>query len=424
MKNKYILFVFLFQISVSINAQGIIDMVKSLEENKFLENDKIEGRHFILADGNGLISSSTVQSSMLNPIVFGGSISENAKLDTYKHLTNSNLAGIHLNSELVTGHRTDELFGSNSMIFIGIGYRNFNETRFSGDVFKLIFSGNTALVDEEIDLKNQSFTAFSYSDFKIGFVRKKLKENSKNTYTYGFNFGYIKSFSHFNVNIKSGTFYTAPNTYEMTLESKYHLERSDTANTNFFNGQGGYLSFFYGFNIEDHFACKFSIEDLGFISWNHALKSDKVIQHTFSGIQISDITKIDESTSNLDQLADSLRNSVVYPNSATSYTQMLPASMNINMQYRIIPQIGAESMIRIFPNSLRRFECMGMIHIYPFKDHLRISPFIYNSGYGSWSPGMEFSIFNLKHFYIKAGTYSFEFKKSTYGGYTSIGLKL
>ncbi len=424
MNLKHLLLFLPLIISSSIFGQGTLELIKSMDENNFLENEKTEGRHFIIANGLGLASSSSVQSSMFNPIIFGGNISEEIKLDNYKGLKNSNVAGVHLQSNITTIHRTDELLGKNTAIFMGLGYRNYNETKFSGDFFKLIFSGNTQFVGKELDIKNQLFQSYSYSDFKIGFVRKKIDENLKKGITFGFSLGYIKSFSHFNVNTESGSFYTAPETYQMTLESNYKLERSDTINNSAFSGQGGYLNLFYGFDLEETFSCKISIEDIGFIRWKNGLKSDKVIQHTFSGIEFSSITKIDESTGNVNNLADSLRNSIVYPNTVQSYNTILPASAAISMQYKIIEQIGVESFIRIYTNSIRTLECMGMIHYYPFKSFLRISPFIYNSGYGNWTSGLELSIFNLKHFYFKAGTYSFEFKKSTYGGYSSIGFKL
>ncbi len=417
------IFFFLFIASVSVFGQNTLNLIKSLEENNFLENENITGRHIILTEGSALISSSSIQSSMFNPIIFGGNITEKTKLESYSHLTNSNTAGLHIQSYITTAHRVDELFGKNSMIFIGLGYRNFLETRFSEDVFKLMFSGNTQFVGQELDLKNQQFQSYTYSDFKIGFVRKKTNEDLKKSRMYGFSLGYIKSFSHFNVNIHTGTFFTAPETYQMSLQSDYNIERSDT-NQPVFSGQGGYLNLFYSFDIEKKFSFKLSIDDIGFINWNNGLKSEKIVQHTFSGIEIKDITNIEESTSGLNNLADSLQKSIVYPNTITSYNTILPISAAISMQYKIIEQIGVESFIRVFANSIRTFECMGMVHIYPFKKYLRISPFIYNSGYGTWTPGLELSTFNLKHFYFKAGTYSFEFNKSTYGGYASIGFKL
>lgn len=423
MIRKKIIFFLLFMASCTLFGQSSINLIKSLEENNFLENENITGRHFIFAEGAALVSSSSIRSSMLNPIIFGGNITENTKLDNYQHLTNSNIAGFHLQSGITTAHRVDELFGKNSMIFIGLGYRNFLETKFSGDVFKLLFSGNTQFVDKELDLKNQQFQSYTYSDIKIGFVRKKVDENLKRKRIYGFSLGYIKSFSHFNVNICSGTFFTAPETYQMSLQSNYDIARSDT-NQFVFSGQGGYLNLFYGFDIEKVFSFKLSIEDIGFINWKNGLKSEKMVQHEFSGIDINDITHIEESTSGLDNLADSLQNSLMYPNTITSYYTVLPANAAISMQYQIIEQIGIESYIRIFTNSIRKFECMGIVHIYPIKKYFRISPFIYNSGYGTWTPGMELAVFNLKHIYFKAGIYSFEFNKSTYGGYTSFGFKL
>ncbi|MDD2346589.1 MAG: hypothetical protein PHY85_10675 [Bacteroidales bacterium] len=415
-----ILFVILCIGSIG-QAQGILSFLNNIEENQFLENETIQGRHILTIGGSAIASVSNAKMSLVKPFIFGGNISEEIKNENLSSFKKSNPSGFSLNSEIMTAHRTDEIFGKNTMLFFGIGYKNVGEFNFSEQHARLLLQGNQATVGKQIDLKDFQINAFDYGGVRLGFAKYVAKRDDFQHY-YGFSFGYLKSFSHFHANVRSGSFYTQANGYDLFLDAQYTLQRSDTASLAFFKGQGMNASLFYGAKYKNRFGFNIGIEDLGYLKWKNALSSEKEIHHLFSGIELIDITQADEASS-LSSVADSIRTSIVYPQTSEDYYMLLPMAVMMRVSYRFYKSFGAETYVRYFPNSIRNFEAMFKFNACFFNQSLRVSPFVYATGYGSISPGLELALVNKKRIYIEAGCYSLNFWQATLGGFATFGYK-
>jgi hypothetical protein len=422
MKNRiFILLGFLF-IGIFAKSQGTLSLLKNMEENHFLENETMQGRHIFMLGGSAMASISEAKMNLLKPFVFGGIITDEIKNENLGLFNQSNQAGFSMNSEIITAHRTDEIFGKNTMLFIGIGYRSMSELNFSDAHARLILEGNKSSINNPIDLKALQFESIDYAGVRLGFA-KYLKQSDNIHHYYGFSLGFLQSVSHFKTAVHTGTFSTQPNSYDLDLNTQYLLQRSDTSGLSLFKGQGFNASFFYGTKIKNRFGFSIGIEELGILSWKNGLSSEKNVHHQFSGIAIQDITQTDNVQS-LQCLTDSIRNSLVYPERVKNYNTLLPMSVVGSFSYRYNKHVGAESFVRFFPISVRNLEAMFQINTYLFNQSLRVSPFVYSSGYRTVSPGIEVAYINGKNIYVKAGSYSLNFSQATLGGFAAIGYKL
>lgn len=415
-----ILFVFVCFVSM-VKSQGTLSLINIIEENQFLENETIKGRHMLVIGGSAMASVSNAKMNLVNPFIFGGFISEEVKNENLQLLKKSNPSGFSLNSEIMTAHRTDEVFGKNTMIFFGIGLKNVGEFNFSDAHVRLLLQGNRASVGEQIDLKDFQIHNFNYGGVRLGFAKYVTKSEDFQQY-YGFSLGYLKSFSHFNAKVHSGSFYTQANGYDLSLIAEYTLQRSDTSSLTFFKGEGMNASLFYGANYKNRFSFNIGLEDLGYLKWKNGLSSEKKEQHLFSGIELIDITKADQASS-LSSVTDSIRSSLVYPETNEDYRMLLPMAAMMRVSYRFTEYFGAETYVRYFPNSVRNFEIMFQLNAYLFNQSLRVSPFVYASGYGSVSPGLELALVDTKRIYIEVGCYSLNFSQATMGGFATFGYK-
>ncbi len=422
MKNRLLILLVLLIIGNWVKSQGTLSLLKNMEENHFLENETMQGRHLFMIGGSAMASVSEAKMNLLKPFIFGGFITDEVKQENLSQFKKSNQAGFLMNAEFLTAHRTDEIFGKNTMIFIGIAYRKTGELNFSDDQARLILEGNKSSLGKSIELNDMSFENFDYGGLRIGFA-KYLKNSDSINHYFGFSLGYLQSFSHFKMNAHSGTFSTQPNGYDLDLNARYQLQRSDTSNLSFFTGQGFNASFFYGAKIKNRFGFNIGIEELGFLSWKNGLSSEKDIHHQFSGIAIEDITQADDVQS-LQCLTDSIRNSLVYSERADKYQMILPMAAVASISYRHNKYVGAESFVRFFPISVRKFEAMFQLNGYLINQSLRISPFIYSSGFGTITPGLEMAFVSGKRIFVKAGCYSLDFSQATLGGFAAFGYKL
>lgn len=421
MRIKITIFFILVCFGYISKAQGTLSFLNVIEENHFLENETIHGRHMVMLGASSLGSVSNVKMNLLKPFIFGGFISEEVKNENLSLLEKSNSGGFSLNSEIMTAHRTDEIFGKNTMLFFGMGYKNVMEFSFSDAHARLLLQGNKASVGEQIDLKGLRFCNFNYGGVRLGFT-KYIIINDDFSHYYGFSLGYLRSFSHINADVHSGLFYTQANGYDLSLNAEYTLQRSDTSSLAFFKGQGMNASLFYGAKYKNRFGFNIGIEDLGYLKWKNALSSEKEIHHLFSGIELIDITQADEASS-LSSVADSIRTSIVYPQTSEDYYMLLPMAVMMRVSYRFYKSFGAETYVRYFPNSIRNFEAMFKFNACFFNQSLRVSPFVYATGYGSISPGLELALVNKKRIYIEAGCYSLNFWQATLGGFATFGYK-
>lgn len=421
MRIKITIFFILVCFGYISKAQGTLSFLNVIEENHFLENETIHGRHMVMLGASSIGSVSNVKMNLLKPFIFGGFISEEVKNENLSLLEKSNSGGFSLNSEIMTAHRTDEIFGKNTMLFFGMGYKNVMEFSFSDAHARLLLQGNKASVGEQIDLKGLRFCNFNYGGVRLGFT-KYIKINDDFSHYYGFSLGYLRSFSHINADVHSGLFYTQANGYDLSLNAEYTLQRSDTSSLAFFKGEGMNASFFYGAKYKDRLSVNVGIEDLGYLKWKNGLSSEKKVDHQFSGIEIIDITKADEENS-LNSVVDSLQNSLVYPDKIEDYHMLLPMAAMMKVSYRFTEHFGSEFFVRYFPNSIRNFEAMFQLNACFFNQSIRISPFVYSSGYGSVNPGLELAVLNVKNIFIKVGCYSLNFSQATLGGFATFGYK-
>lgn len=224
---------------------------------------------------------------------------------------------------------------------------------YSKDLINLIDQGNGPFVGQQLNFEKTGFDATHYRDYSIGWayeVNEKWRTGIRIKYLYGME----------NYSSSSGDLGLATASDDYTLEvptdiiirtsspdnSEEGYEQFDTSNSSvqkdnikkyLFNRKNNGFAADIGasYKYNDQWDFSLSVIDLGYIKWKQDVKNYKTDagKYSFSGIDL--LNFIDDTTSNLESVLDSLGDSFKTSESSESYTTYLPVHVYLGANYRI-----------------------------------------------------------------------------------------
>ncbi len=216
---------------------------------------------------------------------------------------------------------------------------NFNLT-FPKELFELAFKGNAAFIGQEVTLQRMSFDVTHHREYAIGIAREineKVTVGGKFKYLYG-----MENISSAKSNL---SFYTAPDDYQLELNSDYIINTSVKGNSkkgtsdNYFFGlkNTGFavdLGTTYRFN--DRWKFQASVLDFGFIKWSSNVKNyvAESGDYKFDGVDINEYMS-DNNNSDGGNMLDTITNTFGPTENEDSYKTNLPTHLYANALFRI-----------------------------------------------------------------------------------------
>ena len=374
----------------------------------------------VIINGDGFISSNSMETDIIRKFIWGGTISNELKKSTISNLTNSNIIGAQANGGVSFISSLSGRFSKGLSLILSYQQHTFNELKLNKEIPDIILNGNTNYLGKSISLKNTEINSLNYSTLSIGLL--KTAENRNRKYTFGMTLGYAIGLSNTRLKISSGQMQFAPDGSSIKLNSIYQIAYTDTAKSRILNGNGGVASLFYEYAIKNKYSISCSIENFGFIRWNpNSFSTQKNVVKEFEGFGIDDIAHIDNNM--IEHSKDSIINSLYYPDSTSSYTTKLPCTISINGSYQFSKHFSITASIWKQINTVQNFGyILKPIYSIPFMP-TEIAPYVCSNGYSNMDLGLELIFKNIKNIIIKTDIYSLQITKKTIGGAFAIAYK-
>ena len=265
--------------------------------------DSAAVRHRVTFEGHGDFDSNAIHNDVLSPLVFGGTITREARQRALDAIGDHGRAGTELGG-CISGTWSNGIFGHGHwQMRTSLAWKYALGVRFSPDAFAVSFFGNAAFEDRSAKLAPLRFEQWNYQ--RIGFGVEDARSGSF------LELALVNGSSYNSAEVRRANLFTATNGryLDMDIDGSYH--RSDTsANAGFNNGIGIALNAKWAKTIRAFGApSRLSLElaDAGFMQWNARTLSaslDSVIH--FEGVAVNDILELGGSVIDRTTLQDSL----------------------------------------------------------------------------------------------------------------------
>jgi len=281
---KHIIFLsFLTVISLSAKAQIEIDKMERLLLDKKDSIGLPSYKAFLNLSGDFYVNSNSVTNSFIKSLVYKGDfIDEQMKDHESKRLKRHNRLGVeeslYLNG-MLKGKKMNYVFG--------IGQRAVLASRFSPQLFEMIFRGNSIYAGENADLSHTHIRFFDYQSV-YGGVQKELKEGK---YTIGGALSLIRGGNYVDMQMKNAYLYTEPSgqyvEYNGDLNfSRYTYNGLSSALKSHGKGAGVNLCFSMKHNKN---RLNVEVRDLGFIVWKDTKNYSGDSSFRYNGLVLDDL---------------------------------------------------------------------------------------------------------------------------------------
>jgi len=196
-----------------------------------------------------------------------------------------------------------------NQFFFNITEKSAIRMRYPKALMQLAWEGNAAVLDQTLDFEKLALRATQYREYAIGMSRELNDQ-----LTIGAKIKYLFGIQNASLKVESLSFYTKPNTYDLTGESDLVLNTStlpeeDQLDYILFKNKNKGLGIDVGatFALTDKITLSASAVDFGFIKWNSNVKnySNDLDGVTFSGNALDNFTD-STGTKAFETFADSL----------------------------------------------------------------------------------------------------------------------
>ena len=318
----------LITFSFAVHAQ-IINRYSS-----FFADSIKNGQSELCIDNYYYAASNALPLEFVQALYNGDFINDNLKREA--NLKGENYFGGDLSNSIRFRFRADSLIGiSNSVISFSLSNHNFTEIKFNDDYFTLLFFGNSAIA--QADLNDFNFRYLNYQKFSLGFSKTFTSTNANTTI--GIRASLLKGQKFYSMKIDRGYFNTIDQGIELDGMMDYEFRSSDTTHYGLedFNGLG-FAADLYLRLANPKTGNIFSVElsDLGSINWNdQSLKVAADTSFSFDGEDIDNL--LDYSFSNFSELdEDSLRQDFYYSKSKLGTTSTrIPTKVSVSYLHNI-----------------------------------------------------------------------------------------
>ena len=410
-----IIFIFTF-LSISASCQQF---------NDFFE-DTLQ-RVNISTFGSYNYGSNAITSNFINTFITGEKIDDPLKQNVFGRLADQNRFGgdlnYQLNIEIPLKKKGEQ---SPVSLLVGVGQNEHIDSRFSRDLFKLIFDGNKQFAGETIDISGFNYSYFTYQELRVGFINHK--KNKAKVAKRGVVLSVIKAEEFQDITVSRGTIFVEELGREITLDLNYAYNQSDTANQGFsaVNGLGVATDLFTQFFLKNGDKISLAIEDLGFIYWNNqSINNAADSVFNYEGIFIGNVFDLNDSLLT-DISRDSIIDNIAVVNQKTSSSIAIPASLNVsytkyfNKKLRINMGFYHKILANYFP-------LIYTNTYYHFSKSIAMKAHISYGGYGKLNTGLAIGTFINNKYTIFVGSNNIEgflIPQSSYANNGYLGLKI
>lgn len=265
--------------------------------------DSLEIRHRFTVEGVGNFDSDAIHNDVLDPLVFGGTITREARQRALDAIGDHGRGGVELGGR-ISGTWGNSIFGHDAwQMRTSVAWQYALGVRFSPDAFAVGFFGNAAFEDRTAKLAPLRFEQWNYQSIGFGIEDAASGSFLELAFVNGTNFN--------SADVRRADLFTATDGryLELDLAGEYH--RTDTAaNTGFSQGIGAAVNAKWAKAVQAFGApARFSLEvtDAGFMQWNantRSVSQDSVIR--FEGVSVNDILDLSGPVIDRTTLQDSL----------------------------------------------------------------------------------------------------------------------
>lgn len=347
------------------------------------------------------IGSPTLQDDFIQAYFDGDFLNESLKKKTISNLETENVFGAHNNFKMtfvipLSGSYVNNFFGA-------VSNKSLLDLTFEKPLFELAFLGNEPFRGEELLLAGNSFYFTNYSQIKGGLTYSL--NTTERTHNFAVAAALNKGTRHNHFEIYEGNLFTAIDASYIDAKVKADMQWVNNESGDFlkiFNGIGGGLDFYYGYECIRGNRFNFSLKDVGYVYWSKAharlLDADTTIH--YDGILIEDILDIRGSTERFSQ--DSLKEEFDNLTYSEGFWYPLPGAVQAYYSYAINQKlnigVGVQHYFNLSAKPMFIFDVA-----YQTLPWLTILPGVSYGGYSNLAAGLNAQL-NYKNYYCYVGS--------------------
>lgn len=358
----------------------------------------------IIADYD--INSNAITNAFTNKFYTGGYIDYDLKRSVLMRTKYNNRVGGNVNTGIYAAFKLKSS-RKNPNLFFSVRDRAHFDASFSRDLFKIGFYGNASFAGRTADLGDFNINFIRYQQLQVGLFSSQKDSVAR----WGIGLSFLKGERYLSILANKAELFTSKDGHFITLDTEFSAAQSDTAKKGLdaFNGYGASIDLFFEapfYTPAGDSKLKITATDIGTIRYNKetlTVKQDSLF--TFSGIHVSNILDLNDSTLN-EITNDSIINTIV-PFEKRAYTVILPATLNLSIETKVNDRFYlTEGIQHIFnANYTLLYYVKGKYYINP---KLIVSGTFAYGGYGNFNYGLGISANVGKGFFIYAKSNNIE----------------
>jgi Family of unknown function (DUF5723) len=396
---KQLLFVFIF-----IRIGSVQSQIAQLFFDEFTDSSKT--KMGVIADYG--FNSNALTSQFVSRFYNNGYIDPELKKDILNRVRQSNRIGGDINSGIFITIKPDSLFHKSSyMWFVNLKERAHFDSRFSDDLYKVAFYGNSAFAGKTALLSEFSLNYLHYQQLQIGLYSTKYDSAAH----WGIGVSILKGQNYLNINAPKAELFTSQTGEYVDFNTSMQVVRSNPAQKGIaaFNGWGASVDIYFEAPFKTRLGAsklKVSASDIGVIRFDKNtdyLKHDSLFH--YNGFTINNINDLQDSTFG-GTTQDSLVRTYV-PFKKQAFVATLPAVLQLSFETHFSKNFFLTEGIRYVFNANYHllFYIKGSCYIHPKV--LLSATFAYG-GYGNYNYGLGLFAKFGKGFYASFGSNNIE----------------
>lgn len=397
---KKILFTLaIFSVQLNTDAQ-----IAAIFSDEFPDSTKT--RIGLIADYG--INATAITSRFVNKFYKGRFIDADLKDQVLKRTKNMNNIGADLNYGIYVGIKLDSIFHKkNVSLFFSVRDRAHFDARYSKDLYKVGFYGNSDFAGETANFNDFNLNFIRYQQLQVGLFSSKYDSAAR----WGIALSFLKGEQYASIFAQKAELFTSEDGQYIDFNTNMQVAMSDTAKKGIgaFNGFGASIDIYFEAPFKTRFGdskLRVSVADVGSIKFNNKslfMNQDSLFH--YEGFNVTSIYDLQDSTfANTSQ--DSIINAIA-PFKNQSFSVTLPSVLNLSYETRFTKHFEMVEGIRYVFN--------GNYHLLAYvkgnfiiNQKFTISATVGYGGYGKFNYGLG-AFANLgKGFIIYAGSTNLE----------------
>lgn len=316
-------------------------------------------------------NSNAVTSSFIKKLVFGGYIDNGLKDQVSKRLKDVNRFGFDFSAG-ISGRAS---LGSVSFV-AGLYYKEHLDTKFSKDLFELVFRGNSQFAGQTINIAPLKYRYFDSQSLYVG-LEKDLNEKLR----VGGGLSFIRGGRFNEAILNRGDLYTEPSGAYIDINADPNISYSDRSKGTFSSdGLGASLNLYGRYQVSEKSTLLLEARDIGFIRWKNLNNYRGDSTYRYDGFFVDDIFTLNNGF--LDRYnSDSLAKDLKIQNTKKNISYLIPATFHIQYVQHFNSKVSLSGGLKYVWNAsnLPRVYLKG---IYYITETLIVIPAFGYGGYG------------------------------------------